>query len=221
MKSLLKIMLTFALVFATTFVVAKMTGLLSVDHIKSWLNAASEVNAYYIALIVIVLLFADIIIAVPTLTIIILSGYFLGVFYGSIASIIGVSLAGGVGYWLSYFYGEKLGKKIIKDPLQWQDAKNTFNQYGLFMILFSRAMPIFPEVAACMSGMTKMPLTKFATAWAASSIPYVLIASYAGSISTLDNPKPAIFTAIGLSLFFWTAWYVFRRLTTVKNSEYS
>jgi len=66
-----------------------------------------------------------------------------------------------------------------------------------------------------------MPLTKFATAWAASSIPYVLIASYAGSISTLDNPKPAIFTAIGLSLFFWTAWYVFRRLTTVKNSEYS
>lgn len=52
---------------------------------------------------------------------------------------------------------------------------------------------------------------KFIMAWLISSVPYVLIATYAGSISTLDNPKPAIITAISLTSIMWLAWYILKR----------
>ncbi|EPJ47894.1 MAG: hypothetical protein OFPI_31490 [Osedax symbiont Rs2] len=81
------------------------------------------------------------------------------------------------------------------------------------MILFSRAMPILPEVTACLSGITKMPFVKFLLAWTASSVPYALIATYAGSISSLENPKPAIIAAITLTLIMWSAWFIFQRVT--------
>jgi len=54
-----------------------------------------------------------------------------------------------------------------------------------------------------------MPFLKFILAWIISSYPYVTIAAYAGSISSLDNTKPAIFTAIVLSAFFWISWIIF------------
>jgi len=48
-----------------------------------------------------------------------------------------------------------------------------------------------------------MPFSKFLVTWSISSVPYVLIASYAGSISSINNPKPAIYTTIGLSALLW------------------
>jgi len=77
------------------------------------------------------------------------------------------------------------------------------------MILLSRAMPILPEVTACLAGMTKMKFSKFILAWLISTIPYVLIISYAGSASSIENPKPAIYTAIGISVTLWSGWYLF------------
>lgn len=211
MRDLIKMMLILGSVFALTFVVAKLTGVISVEKIQLWLQAAKNTHSAYIFLIVVLLLFSDIVIAVPTLTIMILSGYFLGYGYGASASVIGVILAGVSGYVLSYHYGEKLEKLIIKDETQRQEARRTFSRYGIFMILLSRAIPILPEVTACLSGITKMPFLKFILAWIFSSVPYALIASYAGSISSLDNPKPAIVTAIILSLFFWSGWFIFRK----------
>ncbi len=79
------------------------------------------------------------------------------------------------------------------------------------MILLSRAMPILPEVTACLAGMTKMKFSRFLLAWCLSTIPYVLIVSYAGSVSSLENPKPAIYTAIGISATLWAGWYLFNK----------
>ncbi len=218
MKSLLKIMIILALIFASTFLVAKFTGILSVDKIETWLTAAKSLSPVYVAAIVVLLLFADLFIAVPTLTISILSGFFLGNFIGSIAAICGLMLAGTTGYFISYIYGERLVALLIKDEKQREEARETFQTHGVIMILLARAVPILPEVAACMAGTTKMPFLKFILSWSVSSIPYALIAAYAGSISTLDNPKPAIFTAIGLTGFFWVGWFIFRKLNRRKEN---
>ena len=53
-------------------------------------------------------------------------------------------------------------------------AKETFLNYGLGMILLSRSSPIFPEVCACMAGMTKTRFSKFALAWIVNSVPYAV-----------------------------------------------
>ena len=217
MKELVKVFLIIATLFATTFLVIKFTGVLTIEQIEQWLYQAKNISPIYVGLIVSSLLFLDLFIAIPTLTVIILAGYFLGFIYGAVFSIVGVLLAGVVGYFLSSYYGDKILNFLIKDTKKREEAVEIFNKHGFTMILLSRAMPILPETSACLSGMTKMKFGKFLFAWLISSVPYALIASYAGSISTLENPKPAIFTAIGLSMFFWMAWYFYHRKHESKN----
>ncbi|MBQ4838557.1 TVP38/TMEM64 family protein [Pseudoalteromonas luteoviolacea] len=211
MKPLLKIMLILFCFFASTFFVLKVSGLLGIDEIKTWLNTASQLNVYLVAFTVIGLLFLDLFIAIPTLTLILLAGYFLGAIIGGISAIVGLLLAGITGYAISYKYGNKLFDKLVTNPAERADAIALFQKRGPVVILLSRATPILPEISACMAGMTKMPFKHFISYWLISTLPYALIAAYAGSISTLENPKPAIYTAIGLTGFFWSCWWVFNK----------
>ncbi|NOY72664.1 MAG: VTT domain-containing protein [Gammaproteobacteria bacterium] len=211
MKPLIKIIFLIAAFFASTFLLIKFTGILTIEQIESWLIHAKTISPIYLGSLVALLLFVDLFIAVPTLTIIILSGYFLGHTNGAIAALTGLMLAGIFGYMLSQYYGSTILNFLVRDEIKRNEAILTFQKHGVVMILLSRAMPILPEVTACLSGMTRMPFSKFLIAWSISSVPYVLIASYAGSISSIDDPKPAIFTAIGLSALLWISWFFYHR----------
>ena len=79
------------------------------------------------------------------------------------------------------------------------------------MIILARAAPMVPEVTSCMAGVTGMPLLRFLKFFMIGNLPYVLIASYAGSISSLNSPMPAIYTTLGLYVVLWTGWYLFQR----------
>ena len=215
MKPLIKVFLIIATCFAATFLLIKFTGILTVEQIEGWLTQAKELSPIYVGTIVGLLLFADLFIAVPTLTVTILAGYFLGYTYGAVSALIGVILAGVCGYTLSRYYGDVILGFLLKDEDKRNEAIITFQKHGFMMILLSRAMPILPEVTACLSGMTRMPFSKFILAWLISSTPYILIASYAGSISSMENPKPAIFTAIGISALLWASWFVYHH----KNNK--
>lgn len=211
MKQLITIALVLATLFASTFIVIKATGALTVDDIKHWLSLASEINPVYVAMVVIVLLFADLFIAVPTLTVCILSGYFLGWTTGALAAATGMFLAGVIGYWISWMFGPKLLIKIYKDPKQLAHMRDIFSEHGTSVILMCRAMPILPEVVCCLAGANKMSFLKFFTYFSISTLPYAFIAAFAGSKSSLSNPTPAILTAIGISLVLWCAWFIFLR----------
>lgn len=218
MKSLMKIILIIFTFFASTFVLIKFTGVLTVEQIETWLMQAKELSPVYVGLLVVLLLFADLFIAVPTLTITILAGYFLGYPYGALAALLGVILAGVCGYTLSRYYGSTILGFLMKDENKRNDVIYSFKKHGVMMILLSRAMPILPETTACLSGMTRMPFSKFLVIWLISAIPYVLIAAYAGSISSIENPKPAIFAAIGISTLLWTLWFIYHRMQSKYKS---
>ncbi|MFC1747216.1 TVP38/TMEM64 family protein [Pseudomonadota bacterium] len=211
MKSLVKLFLIIAAVFASTFIIIKYTGLLTVDQIEGWLVQAKDVSPIYVGSIVALLLFADLFIAIPTLTIIILSGYFLGHTYGAMAALTGTMLAGILGYWISFYFGNGIMAFLIKDEEKRREAIGAFDKGGFAMILLSRAIPILPEATACLAGMTNMRFWKFFLAWSISTIPYVLIATYAGSISSIDDPKPAIFAVIIISSCLWVSWFFYHR----------
>ncbi|MFT7561656.1 MAG: putative membrane protein YdjX (TVP38/TMEM64 family) [Flavobacteriales bacterium] len=187
----------------------------TIEKVEVWLNVAQSSSPVWVAGFVIALLFADLFIAVPTLTVIILSGFFLGHALGAISAIIGLFLAGVSGYGLSRRYGDLLVNFLIKEEHRRLEAQETFGRHGVAIILLSRIIPILPEVSACMAGMTRMPLLKFLLVWLGNVVPYAIIASYAGSISTLENPQPAIYTAIGLTAFLWLSWPVFN--TRIKS----
>ncbi len=211
MKQLITLALTLAAIFVSTFILIKATGILTVEDIESALTAASQINPLYVAAVVIVLLFADLLIAIPTLTIAILSGYFLGFLLGGISAISGMLLAGLVGYTICRLYGPGLLMKIYKNPEKLREMESVFSLHGSMVLIICRALPILPEVSCCLAGANRMPFWRFLLYYSIGTIPYAFIAAYAGSQSSLSDPTPAIFTAIAISLFLWLAWYIFLR----------
>lgn len=211
MKQLITIALVLAAAFASTFIVIKATGVLTIDDVRHWLTMASEINPVYVALAVIILLFSDLFIAVPNLTICVLSGYFLGWLTGGLAATAGMMLAGIVGYWICWAIGPQILIKIYKDPSKLAEMQSIFSEHSAAVILMCRALPILPEVVSCLAGANKMPFFRFMLYYSIATIPYSFIAAYAGSKSSLANPTPAILTAIGISLALWLSWFFFLR----------
>jgi uncharacterized membrane protein YdjX (TVP38/TMEM64 family) len=72
-----------------------------------------------------------------------------------------------------------------------------------------------------MAGLTAMPLYGFALAWLASTVSYAIIATYAGSISTVSDPTLAVLTAVGLTGALWGAWFIFRYKNIAANNSVS
>jgi len=206
MRPLLKIMLFMMLIFLSIFLTLTLTDVLTFEKIKDWIETAQNINPIYVILIVIALLYADLILSIPGLPIIILSGSLIGTTQTSIAAVIGFSLTGITGYFLSHKYGHKFLNWVIKNPEERNQAVSTFNNNGSVIILLSRAMPMLPEVCCCMAGMTKMPFLKFYLFWLVSIVPYSIVASLAGSLSSLDNPTPALVATIGIPVTLWLAW---------------
>ena len=211
MRPLLTVMAILTAIFASTFIIGRLAGVLTEENVRTTLAAADAASLWWLAAIVVALLFVDLFIAVPTLTITILAGYFMGFPAGFAAALVGTGSAAAAGYALARRYGERIIARIVKDPAKRAEMAAAFQAHGPGMILLSRAAPMIPEVTACMAGATRMHPARYALLFLASTVPYVGIASYAGSISTLDDPKPAIFAAIGLYAALWIGWLWFRR----------
>jgi len=211
MKLLLKTVLILLLVFSSTFLIIKTTGILTIEDIKHYFEVLKNQPSYFVGALVVILLFADLFIAVPTMTIIILAGYFIGFELASVYVFAGLFSASVTGYVLSRLYGEKLLRKITKDEKQILQMKEVFNEHGTFMLIIARALPMLPEITSCLAGTCKMPFYKYLFAWAIGSIPYLLLISYAGSISDLSNPKPVLYTAIVITGCLWIAWFMFMK----------
>lgn len=220
MKLLIKTALVLALLFAGTFLITRFFNLLTLESIERFLHSLQYADPFLVAGVVITLLVVDLFIAVPTMTVIIFSGYSLGVAGGAFSSIIGLTISGSLGYLLSRRMGEKILLRITKNPAEIDKAKAIFQSNGPALLILCRAAPILPEISSCLAGLSKMPYLKYLIWYMAGSIPYAFISAYAGSISSFNNPKPAIFTAIGVTTFLWLIWYIYnyrRKKTTSSN----
>lgn len=211
MRPLLKIMAALMLVFLAIFLAGQLFGILTVDKVRGLLEAAQQVDPAYIFGAIVVLLLLDIILSVPTLATTLLAGFFLGFPLGAAAAFTGLTLAMLVGYGLSRQYGHGVIGVILKDETERAQMAEAFTRNGPAMIMLARAAPMAPEVTACMAGVTRMPLLRYLTFFALGTVPYVGIAAYAGSVSTLDDPQPAIFTALGLYAILWAGWFLYQR----------
>lgn len=222
MRPLLKVVLTLFVLFSAMLVVAKTTGLLDFAAIERSLSAMRADGApWWVGWALTGLLFADLVVAVPTLEISILAGHVLGFLPGFLHGLAGVTAAGVAGYWLCRWKGDVLVRHILRDPAERTEMEATFRRFGVVMIFLSRAVPVLPEVSACLSGATGMPFGRFLAAWLTVNVPYMAIASWSGSVSTLDRPFPAIAAFIGLTVVFWCAWWFVRRRAAVAANASS
>lgn len=213
MKPLIKVMLIVGAAFATTFVLGRLLGILTVENVRHWLELAQTVNPLWVAATVIFLLFIDIFVAVPTLALSIMAGFFLGFPFGFLSALTGVSLAAFTGFALSRKWGNQVVVRLVKDEEQRLEMADAFARNGPTMIVLSRAAPMVPELTSCLAGATGMNFFRYVVFFLIGTVPYVGIATYAGSISSPDSPKPAIFAVLFLYGVLWIGWYLFRRRT--------
>ncbi len=219
MKLLIKTILILATIFTITLLAIKFSGILTIEDIKEIFTNLKSQPSYILGSLIVLLLFIDLFIAVPTMTIIILSGYFLGFELALFYTTIGLLSASLTGYFLSKKYGKKILDKLSQDEEQKLEMRELFNKHGVLVLVLSRAVPMLPEISSCLAGTCKMSLKRFLLAWFLGTVPYVCVMSYAGSISNLDNPMPAIYAALGITILFWFVWMIFIKFNKEKKLE--
>lgn len=209
MKALIKFVILLGAFFTFTLLVFKTLGILSVDDIRFWLERAMHISPWVVGLIIVALMLVDLFIAIPTLSLTILSGFFLGLELGVFYSSLGMLGAGTMGYVISRFHGEKLLRFVSKDQNQINEMRHLFTTFGPVSLLLCRAAPMLPEVTSCLAGVTRMPYWKYLLFYTIGTVPYSIIAAYSGSVSTIDDPSPAIITFIAIFGGLSVVWLLF------------
>ena len=207
MKDLIKIAVILALAFASTFIIIKSTGLITEEGVSAFLQQAKSINPWWLAALVVGLLLIDLLIAVPTMTTILFAGFLMGPIYGGLASATGLMLFGVTGYGMGYRIGRPVLMRLFKDEKRLPEIETAFARNDLLLLFVCQAMPILPELSCTLAGIARTRFPRFLFGYAVGVVPFAFIVAYAGSISTLSNPRPAIYTAIGVSvilLLFWT-----------------
>ncbi|WP_445783999.1 TVP38/TMEM64 family protein [Sphingorhabdus sp.] len=207
MKDLIKIAVILALAFASTFIIIKSTGLITEEGVSAFLQQAKSINPWWLAALVVGLLLIDLLIAVPTMTTILFAGFLMGPIYGGLASATGLMLLGVTGYGMGYRIGRPVLMRLFKDEKRLPEIETAFARNDLLLLFVCQAMPILPELSCTLAGIARTRFPRFLFGYAVGVVPFAFIVAYAGSISTLSNPSPAIYTAIGVSvilLLFWT-----------------
>ena len=207
MKSLIKLYLIIIGVFALIFAVVNLTGLLSVADIKAYLAQIQHANPYKIALIVTALLASDVFLSVPTILIVTYAGNILGFELGVVASTVGMLLSGTIAYVLCRLTGNKMLKILIKDKKQIDEVNSIFHRLGFGMLIISRALPMLPEATCCLAGMMRFNFVKFITYYLLGTLPYAIVLTYLGSISSADNPYPAFIGIAVVYVILYLLWY--------------
>ncbi len=205
--------------FIVLLLLINLTGVVTFSKIETLLEQANSISPYLIASIIIALLIADLFISVPTLSLGVLAGFFLGPFFGAITLFTGLMITGVSGYTLTRLLGFRVLNFLMPKAKDQKSIQMQFHNYGFVMILLSRALPMLPETTACLAGMTKMPISKFLVAWAVCHGIYSIFVSYIGSISSVENPYPTIISILILYVVLGLSWLVFQQLTKQNSNS--
>lgn len=211
MKDLIKIAMILALAFASTFIIIKSTGLITEEGVAAFLQQAKSINPWWLATLVVGLLLIDLLIAVPTMTTILFAGFLMGPIYGGLASATGLMLLGVTGYGMGYRIGRPVLLRLFKDEKRLPEIEKAFARNDLLLLFVCQAMPILPELSCTLAGIARTRFPRFLFGYAVGVVPFAFIVAYAGSISTLSNPSPAIYIAIGLSVILLLLWTFLKR----------
>jgi uncharacterized membrane protein YdjX (TVP38/TMEM64 family) len=211
---LLLIFLILATIVLTTFFIwgdAFMT-IFTHDGTIAWLKNYGQ-WAWAIAII---LLMCDLLLPLPATMIMTALGFIYGPVTGGLIAVAGSFMAGSLGYWLCRLLGENtamwlLGKK------DYERGKKMATNVGGLIVALSRWLPVFPEVVACMAGLTRMSSAMFHVALLCGSLPLGFIYALVG-YSGNDNPVLAFILSAIVPVLIWLGLRPFFR-STVNESR--
>ena len=207
MKSLIKLYIIIIGFFALIFTFVNLTGLLTVADIKDYLAQIQQAGKLKIFVIVAVLLASDVFLSVPTILIVTYAGNILGFSWGLLSATTGMLVSGSIAYILCRYSGNKMLRVLIKDKKQIDEVNRIFHRMGFGMLVIARALPMLPEATCCLSGMMRFNFFKFFLYYFIGTLPYAVVLTYLGSVSSADNPAPALTGIAIVYVVLYLLWF--------------
>jgi uncharacterized membrane protein YdjX (TVP38/TMEM64 family) len=171
--------------------------LFSQEGTISWLRQYGNLSWIF----AIGLLMADLLLPLPATLIMAALGYIYGPIGGGLISAAGSFLAGSTGYWLCRLLGEKTAL-VLLGPKDYARGKKLSGEVGAWVVVLSRWLPVFPEVIACMAGLTRMPAAYFHAALLCASLPLGFVYAFVGYTGT-EYPVLSIALSAGVPPLIW------------------
>jgi uncharacterized membrane protein YdjX (TVP38/TMEM64 family) len=136
------------------------------------------------------LLLADLVLPIPATAVMSALGFIYGPLLGGLVGSAGSILAGALGYGLCRAAGPRAARRLLGEH-GLEQGRRLASGTGLWLVVLSRWLPVFPEVVACMAGLTRMPAPTFLAALACGSIPLSFAFAAVGHAG-LDHPGLAL-----------------------------
>jgi len=115
------------------------------------------------------LIASDLVLPVPSTVVITALGAQYGAFLGGVIGAVGMILAGCIAYGLCRAFGQRGARFIVgKENLPGVEA--WFDRWGGYAVAASRALPLLPEMIACLAGVVRMSWLRFIVALTLGSL---------------------------------------------------
>lgn len=157
----------------------------------------------------ILLLMADLLLPIPGTVVMSALGAVYGFWIGGLLSAIGSMLAGMLGYGVGRFFDEKFAKRWLGEK-DFEKGKSLFERSGAWVVAMSRALPILPEVIACIAGLLRMPFGTFVIALACGSVPMGFLFAWIGTMGR-EQPAWGLAFSLGVPVVLWGVAAVMRK----------
>ena len=155
------------------------------------------------------LLAADLVLPLPGTAVMSAAGFLYGALLGGLLAAGGSFLSGLLAYGLCRRFGHGLAERIAgRDELARGEA--LFRTRGAWLVALSRALPLLPEVVACLAGLTRMPLRTFIISLACGCLPVGFIFAAIGAAGH-ERPGLAFGLSIAVPAVLWTGVDAWRR----------
>jgi len=193
--------------FLLIFLVMNLTGIMSVADVKYYVQKVSAQSPLVIGLVIYLLLASDVFFSVPTIFLVTSAGYLLGFKWGLIVSVAGMFTSGLIARLLCTVFGKRILGFVLGDDEKISEVHRLFRRFGPGILLIARALPMLPEATCCMAGINRMPWRQFLLYYLAGTLPYAAVLVYLGSISSRENPYPALAGIVGMYVVLWAMWW--------------
>ncbi|MEW6306483.1 MAG: VTT domain-containing protein [Verrucomicrobiota bacterium] len=149
----------------------------------------------------IVLLMADLFLPVPGSAVMAALGFVYGPVWGGLIGAAGSFLSGTLAYGACRLLGRKAAVRLVGER-DLARGEKLFTEVGGWVVTLSRWLPLFPEVIACMAGLTRMPARLFFTAMACGCVPMGLVYATVGHAG-VKHPALALVISAVLPPILW------------------
>ncbi|MGF7117215.1 TVP38/TMEM64 family protein [Methanobacterium oryzae] len=166
------------------------------ESIEKWANyfLMSSPSKILVGIVIGSLLSIDILAPVPSSIISTAGGYFLGFILGTLVSLSGMTISCIIGYYLGLKFGNPISERLVgsDELLKFEKLQN---EYGDFVVIISRAVPVLAEASVLVAGIGRMPLNRFILLVLLSNLGISLAYAAIGAYSAHLNSFLLAFTA--------------------------